>query len=212
MNTKDANPPQPWWLDLIETAVGSLVKLDPEAMDRVAAMAGKVIAIELSGLALTVYCVPHQQGIHLLSVHDGDVHVRIRGTPLALLAMGGAPDPREATFSGDVEIIGDLALGRYLQSLLKSLSIDWEELLSSYTGDIVAHQIGNACRSVSTWLAQTRETLELNAAEYIRAEIDLVPERGDVREFLDAVDVLHADTDRLEARLRRLGRQVAGPA
>ena len=81
-----------------------------------AAMAGKTIAVELAGLGQTIYLAPEAAAIRLRADHSGEVHVRIRGTPLALLAMSA--DTEGASVASGVEIIGDVALGRHLQSLL----------------------------------------------------------------------------------------------
>ncbi len=178
-------------------------------MDSVAAMADKVIAIELRGLDVTVYALPEREALHLATDYEGDIHLRLRGTPLALASMAMAPDKRISAFSGEVEILGDLALSRHLEACLGSLNIDWEELLSHYVGDIPAHQLGRVYRSCSSWLGEVRETLELDIAEYLKTEIALLPEREEVKAFIEAVDVLRADIDRLEARLKRLERHLA---
>jgi ubiquinone biosynthesis accessory factor UbiJ len=196
-------------LPLLEKGIVALLRLDPLTMDSVRSMADKVIAVDLLGVGMTVYVVPYQEGVHLLAEYDGDVHVRIRGTPLALLAMATTREAYRSTFSGDVEIIGDLVLSRQIQSVVTNANIDWEELLSNYVGDIAAHQLGRMYSSFSSWLKQTRQTLELDVAEYVRAEINLLPEPDDVKEFVVAVDSLRADTDRLEARLKRLKRRLS---
>ena len=182
--------------------MGSLLRLDPEALERAAAMAGKTIAVELVGLGQTIYLSPEAGAIRLRADHSGEVHVRIRGTPLALLAMSA--DTEGASVASGVEIIGDVALGRHLQSLLASFSVDWEELLSGYLGDVAAHQLGNGGRAAAQWLAETRATLERDVAEYLRNEAELLPERWQIRQFLTAVDELRSDIDRLDARIKRL--------
>lgn len=182
--------------------MGSLLRLDPEALERAAAMAGKTIAVELAGLGQTIYLSPEAAAIRLRADHSGEVHVRIRGTPLALLAMSA--DSEGASVASGVEIIGDVALGRHLQSLLAAFSVDWEELLSGYLGDVVAHQLGNGGRAAAQWLAETRATLERDVAEYLRNEAEILPERWQIRQFLTAVDELRSDIDRLDARIKRL--------
>lgn len=189
-------------LAALERAVGPLLELDPETLDRVRAISGRVIAIDLLGLDQTVYVLPQGRSLRLRSEHAGEVHVRIRGTPLALLGMARERD--RGAVAGDVEIIGDLALGRHLQALVASVDIDWEEWLSGYVGDVAAHQFGNLGRALSGWMRQTQATLELDLAEYLRYELQLVAEGRDIRAFVDGVDVLVSDVDRLEARLRRL--------
>ena len=48
----------------------------------------------------------------------------------------------------DIEINGSVNTAQQLASLLSSSSIDIEELISQYTGDIVAHQLGQAFRQI----------------------------------------------------------------
>lgn len=190
--------------------MGSLLRLDPEALERAAAMAGKTIAVELAGLGQTIYLSPEAGAIRLRADHSGEVHVRIRGTPLALLAMSA--DTEGASVASGVEIIGDVALGRHLQSLLASFSVDWEELLSGYLGDVAAHQLGNGGRAAAQWFAETRATLERDVAEYLRNEAEILPERWQIRQFLAAVDELRSDIDRLDARIKRLNGRLGRAA
>lgn len=46
----------------------------------------------------------------------------------------------------DIEINGSVNTAQQLANLLASSSIDIEELISQYTGDIVAHKIGQVFR------------------------------------------------------------------
>ncbi len=198
--------PVPLFLSVIERLSARLLALDPRTLEAARAMAGKIIAVELLGLGQTVYFAPGEQRFELLDAYTGDVHVRIRGTPLALLRM--ARGEQTAGFRGEVEIIGDLELGRHLQSMLASFDIDWEELLSRYLGDIAAHQIGNVVRDLSAWAEEARHTLLADAVEYLRNEAAVLVETRDLTEFVDAVDTLRSDVDRLEVRLQRVARAL----
>ncbi|MGQ0594600.1 MAG: ubiquinone biosynthesis accessory factor UbiJ [Gammaproteobacteria bacterium] len=196
----------PMFLSVLERLSARLLSLDPRTREAARAMAGKIIAVELLGLGQTVYFAPGEHRFELLDAYTGDVHVRIRGTPLALLRM--ARGEETASFSGEVEIIGDLQLGRHLQSMLASFDIDWEELLSHYLGDIAAHQIGNVVSDLSGWAEEARHTLALDTVEYLRNEAAVLVETRDITEFVDAVDALRSDVDRLEARLQRVAQTL----
>lgn len=198
--------PVPMLLSVIERLLAHLLSLDPRTLEAARAMAGKIIAVELLGLGQTVYFAPGEHRFELLDAYTGDVHVRIRGTPLALLRM--ARGEQTGTFSGEVEISGDLELGRHLQSMLASFEIDWEELLSQYFGDIAAHQIGNVVRDVSGWAEEARHTLAEDTVEYLRNEAAILVETREIAEFVDAVDLLRSDVDRMEARLKRIARAL----
>jgi ubiquinone biosynthesis accessory factor UbiJ len=198
--------PVPMLLSVIERLTARLLSLDPRTLEAARAMAGRIIAVELLGLGQTVYFAPGEHRFELLDAYTGDIHVRIRGTPLALLRM--ARGEQTGAFSGEVEISGDLELGRHLQSMLASFEIDWEELLSQYFGDIAAHQIGNAVRDVSGWAEEARHTLAEDTVEYLRNEAAILVETREIAEFVDAVDRLRSDVDRMEARIQRIARAL----
>lgn len=191
-------------LDVVERALNAAIGTDPDTLARLGAMQGRVIAVDLQALERSIYVLPLADRIRLQVAHEGPVDVRIRGTPLALLRLATARAKQQATFSGEVEIIGDLALSQLLQSLLRGLDIDWEELLSQKVGDVVARQLGNVVRSFGQWGQQVKSTLESDVADFLRHEVRLLPERLEVENFLDSVDTLRADTDRLEQRVKRL--------
>jgi ubiquinone biosynthesis protein UbiJ len=195
-------------LQLAERAIAQALRYDPKTRAGMAAMAGKVIAVELLGPEVTLYAFPREEGVQLRSEHTGPAHVRIRGAPLALLAMAMNRDKQPSTFTGEVEFVGDLSLGQHIQSVLASLDVDWEELLSAYVGDLAAHKLGNLVRTATRWFGQTRRILEMDMGEYLRIEARILLEPRDLRDFVTAVDTLRMDADRLEARLARLERLV----
>ena len=82
--------------------------------------------------------------------------------------------------------------------------IDWEELLSSYLGDPISHQLGNVSRGAKRWGRQAGDTLTQDLAEYLTEEGRFTPRRGELDAFVTAVDGLREDADRLEQRVRRL--------
>jgi ubiquinone biosynthesis protein UbiJ len=158
------------------------------------------------GLRFTLYLLPGPSGIRVLDSHTGVPDVLIRGTPLALArqALNGG---RTATNSG-VEVQGDVQLGKSVQRLLAAADIDWEEQFSLLVGDVAAHQIGNVVREIRAWGREALDRVLKNTAEYLQEEVRDLPPSGAVGDFLNAVDTLRSDTDRLEARINRLQQAV----
>jgi ubiquinone biosynthesis protein UbiJ len=126
----------------------------------------------------------------------------VLATPIALgrLARGAK------AVNGEIDIQGDMELGRAFQGLLRSIDVDWEEQLSRITGDVVAHQFGRSLRRSLAWGQKAADTLVMNISEYLQQESRDLPPRPVVEQFMGAVDTLRADTDRLEARIGRLQR------
>ena len=50
----------------LEITLNRYLGLDPEALSRLAGLTGKLIALELRGLGITLYMAPHGGGIQLL--------------------------------------------------------------------------------------------------------------------------------------------------
>ncbi len=188
----------------LEALLGPLSRLDPEIQPRLAALDGAVIALEVEDLGLTVYMLPGPGGIRVMDRYDGEPTVRIRGTLLAL-----ARQWLGQRVGGEIEVEGDVTVGRELQTILAGLDIDWEERWSGIVGDAVAHQLGRFWRGLRDWHRQAGATLRRDGGEYLQQELRALPPRAAVEQFLNAVDTLREDTDRLTARLERLRRRFA---
>ena len=191
----------------LEITLNRYLSLDPETQSRLAGMTGKLIAVELRGMGITLYMAPHSGGIQLLREYDGSADAVISGTPVAL-ARVGIGEERGLLFAGEVEIRGDVTLGQRFESVLRELDIDWEEQLSRLVGDAAAHQIGNLVRDALQWGAKSMDTLGSDLTEYLQEESRQLPQRDEVNKFLAAVDVLRNDVERLEARVKRLQARI----
>ncbi|ABA58802.1 Protein of unknown function DUF1243 [Nitrosococcus oceani ATCC 19707] len=190
----------------IEASVNASLRLDPDTLAQVAAISGQCIAVELRGLDLQIFIEPTAEGILLATSSDSPPVATLSGTPLNLLRMAITPSDSSPLLTGEVQIHGDIELGRKLRTLLQGFDLDLEELLSHYTGDLLAHQIGNRMRGFKAWCQRAAGTLGQDLAEYLREESQLLPNHAKVTTFLDEIDRLRADSSRLEARVQRLQR------
>jgi len=193
-----------------EEVINRLLAMDPDAGRRLQALSGRSLEVHLTGLALPLRLDFREAGIALALVEDGqgpspDATLRAAPGSLASLALSnGRRGGRELEFRGDVGVIHEV------RALFSELEIDWEEQLSRVTGDVVAHQVGNAVRGAGDWLRHAGETFLSNAGEYLTEERRSLPAAPEVEAFLADVDRLRQDTDRLQARVRRLRRQAGG--
>jgi ubiquinone biosynthesis protein UbiJ len=164
-----------------------------------------VIALELRGLDLMLVFRVHGQGITFIEAPDQMPDTVLRGAPLGIARLGfGRGNATGTLFSGDVEISGDVETGQAFKAVLDGIDIDWEEQLARLTGDVLAHQLGNAARHTAKWLDHARLTLEQDLSEYLQEELRVVPTRIEIENLIEAIGRLGMDADRLEARLRRL--------
>jgi ubiquinone biosynthesis protein UbiJ len=194
---------------LLEQIANRILRLDRESLQRLGEFEGKVIAMALvrtAGAAPDFYLFPSAEGLRLVSDYDGIADVTLRGDLSTLLRVlvDGAKATPELIATRALEIEGDVDLGRRFQRFLEGLDIDWEEQTANVLGDVVAHRLGNVVRDMRTWRRHATQTLSADIAEYLQEESRLLTPAPRVEAFLEAVDALRADVDRLEARLRRL--------
>ena len=195
----------------LETAIDAVLGLDPAAREALAALHGKVVGIEVRGLGITFFLAPDEAGrLQVLAEHAGEPDCWLRGAPIDLARTGGGPAGARQLFSGHVQVEGDSALAHRFGTILAGLDVDWEEQLSRLTGDLVAHEVGNAARAAAALGRRTGQTVERNLREYVQEEARLVPTRYELEEFLAQVDRLRDDVERLAARLDRLAARADG--
>ena len=190
----------------LEAAINRYLRLDPDSNARMAVLSGRCIGIELRGLDLQLFIHPGEQGIRLSDHLDGDLEpdTVLRGTPLGMARLGLGNNTEKTLFSGDVTIDGDVETGQAFKGILDAMDIDWEEQLSGFTGDVIAHQLANGVRRAGTLLRHGRRALEQDVGEYLQEELRVLPSRIETENFSGDVTRLNMDADRLAARVKRL--------
>jgi len=167
---------------------------------------GKVMALHVEGMPLSIYFKSNGEQMSLDTQHEGAADATLSGTPLSLLRMAG-PAPEAALRTGSVHIHGDAEIAQTFSELLKQARPDLEEELSRVIGDVAAHQVGNVARSALDFARRAADTLAQNVSEYLQEEGRDAPSRTEADEFIAGVDKLRDDVDRLEARLSLLERK-----
>ena len=195
---------KPLLTSVFETALNQYLSLDEDVSLFLTPMAGKVIAINIQPFDETLFFCPTTDKIQLLENYGSEVDATISGTLSALGLMGLSSTPMRSIFSGEVKIEGDTQVAHKFQQLFDKLDIDLEEKLSQFTGDIIAHKIGNIFRTGQNWTEETIETFKLNSKEFLQEETRDLPAGPEADIFYHQVDKLRSDFDRLSARIEQL--------
>lgn len=188
----------------LETAVNNYLHLAPESLAQLGRLQGKVIAVELRGTGQTLYLLPDQDGLLIQGHLEGEPDATLSGTPVSFAELSFSRNPNRVLFRGDVEISGDIKLGQDFKRILDELDVDWEEVLSHYTGDVIAHKLGDLLRGIHQWGKHSLTTLGQNGAEYLQQESFDLPFKDEVRPFLKEVNQVRDNVERLAARVARL--------
>lgn len=193
-------------LGLIEQALNRALSMDPDSRLRLQPLLGRRLAVRVSDPAVAVDVGFEAAGLCLERVADdavaapADATLRASAGGLLTLALSRGRRSRDVSFEGDVGLIQEI------RRLFSELDMDWEELVSKVTGDGVAHRLGEATREGASHLRGNARRVLANTGEYLTEERRLIPTRVELDDFSAAVDRLRNDSERLEARIRRLER------
>lgn len=195
-----------WAAAALQPAIDAALALDPDARARVARLGDAVLEVRVTGLGLSVFVVPRGDHLQLAAATAAPAAACIAGPPASLAMLATAAGTR-ALFSGAVHVSGDVAVVKAYKRLFDTLDPDWEEALARVMGDIPAHETARMLRAAGTRAARIGADRRTDLRAWLVDEIEALPARGEVDDWMDAVDRLRADADRLAARVNRLERQ-----
>lgn len=193
----------------IESALNASLAVDGESQDKLRQFNHRCIRITMTDLTLTVQVSIQDTQIVLAQATEHNVDLTIEASSFALMKVASQPDN---LFSADIKILGDVQFAKQLQDWLSGFDFDWEAQLAKYTGDTLAYPIAQGVRRTINWLQTSKNSLEQSLAEYLREEARLLPDQTEVSAFMAEVDSLRADSDRFEARLKRLQAKQRNPS
>lgn len=188
-----------------EALLNRLLALDPDSPPRLAPLQGRRLRVELSEPELRFDLWFDADGVRVQPPGDSlraDARFAAAVPALAGLALSGGTAPARVTLEGDVTMV------QQVRNLFQGLDPDWEDLLSRFLGDVAAHRLGEAARGLDRYGRETADTLLRNLGEYLTEERRELPAAAEVAAFVDDVDRLREDMDRLAARLARLERDA----
>ncbi len=194
-------PTPPAFEMLVDAVINRMLRLDPETLRRLGELDGKLICIDLGADVVTLFVEPSAQGLRIRRDSERAADVTMRGSIPVFARLA-----RTGIAAGELQISGDIDLGSRFKRILEGIELDWEEPLARVVGDVAAHQIGRAARAARRWGEHAARTLAQDTAEYFQEESRILTPRVRVDEFLQAVDKLRTDTDRLQKRIEQLQR------
>ncbi len=196
--------PQPDYREKISQAINRLLALDPDFPAKLKPLEDNTFVIDVLGLELRIpFSIRHTE-LQIMPESPGTPDVMIRGAPLALVKLAAMDDPTPLLQAGEIEIQGDVALGKKFKHILSALDIDWEGVFAEYVGDIPAHSSGQIVRKLLNWKKRSADSLTATFSEYLQEESRDLPTRIEVENFMDEVDTLREHADRLQARIENL--------
>ncbi|MEM1082093.1 MAG: SCP2 sterol-binding domain-containing protein [Pseudomonadota bacterium] len=202
--------PLPRWLaGAIEYTLNRAVELDEQGVGRVRPLMGRWLKFELSGIEIDLWFSATEDGLLVQAeppTAEGDTPVApdtfVQGTPGALMGMA-IP---ELDGPGTVKIEGDARLAQQFQHVLKGLEPDWEAGISQRLGPVLGPQVYRMLVDASRFGRHAAVTTGDQVGHWLRNESGSVPNQEEWVHWRDQVDQLREAVDRLDSRMRRLGK------
>lgn len=194
-------------LSRITLMLNRSLRSDEKTRYRLAELGDCTVAFKLRGADTAVIVDIRDTELSLSTNRAGEPDVRIEGGFADFVAMARTQRDGTALPAGKVEIQGDLATAQQIQSLIAEASIDWEEALAQWIGDIPARQFGRLLRGGFDWARRTGEALERDVGEYLLYELRLLPTQREIEQFVQDGADLAAGVERLQARAERIRRK-----
>ncbi len=185
-----------------EKMLNATLRYDPATRLGLAPLEGKILAVHITAPVLTVFVMPMDDELRLMGNWDGDVDTRISGSLLALAQLSRT-EIHNLKHSG-VTVMGDLSLLAEWQRLVKNLDIDWEEMLSQFTGDLIGHQTAQLIRAQVGWVSERASSARRLTSEFLTEELKALPAKPELDDFYQQVDDLRLAVDRAAARVEKL--------
>lgn len=194
----------------IERILNHLLKLDPDARAGLKGLANKQLKVTIFELPWPIVFHFSDRIDVLTTPKDAEAESVDCHIQLSLNTLSSLQDTSQLSRliqQNELILEGDLNVAQGFSNLIKHIDIDWEEQLSRYTGDVVAHTLFKTGKhivgSMKDQAAQLMTTLSEGAIEEKRIAAHPIA----VSTFCDEVNDLRSDAARLEARLALLEKQ-----
>lgn len=190
----------------LERAINGALAYDPASQKRLAALGDKTLHIRCSAPKLDTFVRLEGGQVLVQQACEAPIDTELSGTLPALAALG-LTGGHSLADSG-VKVMGSTGLLIELQAIAADLDIDWEEPISRLLGDVAGPSLAGALRSGFGWLKQRGQSFAQRSGEFISEELGSTPSPNELTAFNRDVDLLREDSERLQARLDKLQRDI----
>ncbi len=195
-------------LEFINNSISKFFEQDPDSVHLLHEIEGQTILIKLTDVQKQFLVVPSNTTINVNEFQSESSEINsntiIHATIYTMLRLALGTDYQTMLNNGTLQIEGDVELANQMRAIFKNIDVDWEEIASKYVGDSVAYHMGVFSKRIKEYKQKSTENFRLDVSEYLQEESRIVPTKIEISRFLNNVDALNADIDRLEMRTKRL--------
>ena len=189
----------------LQTALNRALSLDSDTLPKLKRLHGKIVQIVIRPLDVSFYIQFNQNQIELKAVCDTPPDTIIHSSPLGLIRLSLLPSSKvRSLFNDQIQISGDVTLGQDIKNIFEEIDVDWEGHLAHFTGDVVAHQVNRFVKRGVRFKQQLKSSLQHNFSDFIQEEANITPPKEALDDFMNDIDTLSMEVERLEAHIYQL--------
>lgn len=194
-------------IELLEIASNNALQHDLAARQGLAKLQGKTLTLEIRPMGQKVSICPRPHGLEF-SQQDENTDVTLSATVGALIKIGRDGLDDAELEPGELDINGDPIVGQRFARVLAQLNIDWEGLLAEHLGETPAVLLSSSFGQAKAMAMESRSAIRKHIRNLLTNEWGLIAEPSEIMSFLDDVDILRADTDRLQTRIQHVRQKL----
>lgn len=190
----------------LEGIINRALSYDPGSQQRLQQLGDKTLQICCLAPEIEVFVVLESGQLQLRQHFEGKVDCQIKGSAAALARLGLSK--QHSLANSGVQVLGSTGLLIDLQTIARSLDIDWEEPLSQILGDIAGPSLAGVLRKGMSFWREQEGSFWQRSAEALSEELRATPHPFELDDFHQTVAQLRNDSDRLEAKIAKFKRKL----
>lgn len=205
-------PAQALFTAALETAMNKLLSLDEDSAERLRQLAGKSLSVFITDtpVALRLVFADNVNVMAGLGSFDDEVKILDKQSCCIQVSLDVLPQLKQSSRltaliqEGKLTVEGELAVAQQVSSLFQALNIDWEDVVSQYTGDIMAHNLFTSANRVHQTMLGVIDNAKAGLGNALTEEKQIAAPALAVAHFCDQVSDLRDDAERAQARINKL--------
>lgn len=187
-----------------ESAIAAGMRAAQLTPDDLAPMAGKTLRLNIVDLDMEVWIICGDEVWWLATESQGEADVALSGTLGNLVDTARSmTKPNSPLIFDGLDIRGSVGVLQTMQSMVKKMNLDWEDIITRSLGPIPAQIIiQTLVVARKQWLI-SRDSLKRQTTDFLSADQKLVLTQTQLEEYRLRISRLTKRIDRLEAKLQR---------
>jgi ubiquinone biosynthesis protein UbiJ len=193
----------------VELAMNQWLKLDDDSQQRLKKLSGKSLQVTIKELPWPLlFSFSEQIDVRTVITPENDsepppepVDCLIELNLETLPKLKDSSQLTQLIQQKQLNLIGDIYVAQTFSALLKDLDVDWEEQLSHYTGDVMAHQTFTTMRALFDTAKSQIEQGAIELGEHLTQSNSIAVKPSEMLEFSRSVNDLRSASERLSARV-----------